>query len=118
MKSQQHIWSIHQLKLGLEHEKNLIGAPIYPARYINETVHESLGQCKRSSKHLISEDEENNPVEASKFNALDIWNKNRKQKNLLTFKKNKEGVYQVPAITFSNHKNSQVINLKEALSKM
>lgn len=97
--------------------KNLIDGPISPARYINETIHETLGQCKRSSKHLVSEDEneENNPVEATKFNALDIWGKKKK---LLTFKKkNKGGVYQVPAITLSKHTNSQVISLKEALSK-
>ena len=93
--------------------KNLIDAPISPARYINETIHETLGQCKRSSKHLVSEDEdeENNPVEATKFNALDIWGKKKK---LLTFKKkNKGGVYQVPAITLSKHTNSQVISLKD-----
>ena len=93
--------------------KNLIDAPISPARYINETIHETLGQCKRSSKHLVSEDEdeENNPVEATKFNALDMWGKKKKKK------KNKGGVYQVPTITLSNHTNSQVISLKEALSK-
>ena len=64
--------------------KNLIDAPISPARYINETIHETLGQCKRSSKHLVSEDEdeENNPVEATKFNALDMWGKKKKRKKI------------------------------------
>ena len=58
--------------------KILIKTPIPPARYVNETVHESLGQCKRG-RDLASSDEsevdEDKPIEESTYSAQDQWSK-------------------------------------------
>ena len=96
--------------------KLLIKVPVYPARYIHETVYETLGQCKRTAKYMLDDegDVEKESIEETQFGAVDYWSKKRQL--VQTKKKHKGGVYQKPSRTLEKY-NDDKISIKEATTK-
>ena len=64
-------------------------SPIPPARYINETVHIALGECKRKAELLSDNDSDDDQIIESKYHCTDTWA--RKANPLLKMKKKVKG---------------------------
>ena len=90
----------------------MIGEPVLPAVYINETAYIALGQTKgkkRSTNENSSEEED--CLEQAPHDAKDIWS--RRRRLLVPVKKKNAGHYQKQSKTLHNFDTDKAIKLSD-----